>query len=80
MKAGNDDGMNPGPFDAGFVRTIAMRFWKGNSKLNDVWQEMYNQTLSNGTTLNATNLEEVKYNKRLSTYSEQLIILNLQIV
>jgi hypothetical protein len=48
------------PFSLGFVRTIAMRFWKGPHNLNDAWQEQYNITLANATTTNASNLEEVR--------------------
>ena len=47
------------PFKLGFVRTIVMRFWKGQSNLNSVWESQYNTTLANITTENATNLEEV---------------------
>ena len=47
------------PFQLGFVRTIVMRFWKGETNLNEEWETQYNETLANTTTANATNLEEV---------------------
>ena len=54
-----DWGMDP--FEKGYVRTIVMRFWKGQSKMNDVWDAEYNTTKANTTTGNATNLEEVSW-------------------
>ena len=49
------------PFKEGYVRTIAMQFKKGQSKLNDVWEAEYNVTNANITTRNASTLEEVTH-------------------
>ena len=46
-------------FKLGFVRSIVMRFWKGETNLKEVWESEYNETLANSTTVNATNLEQV---------------------
>ena len=46
-------------FNLGFVRTIVMRFWQGETNLKTEWEKQYNETLANTTTANATNLEEV---------------------
>lgn len=47
-------------FDAGFVRTIAMRFWKGTTLLNPIWIDLIdmaqNVTGNNGT--NVTSLDD----------------------
>ena len=53
------------PHYSGYVRTIVMRFWKGQSKMNDVWESEYNITIANNNsaTENATNLEEVYLDK-----------------
>ena len=48
-------------FSKGFVRSIVMRFWKGETNLKEVWESEYNETLANSTTVNATNLEQVAF-------------------
>ena len=64
-------------FDLGFVRTIAMRFWKGLHNLNDVWEEQYNITRANASTVNASNLEEVRLkNVSQCSQTEGLVKIN----
>ena len=58
-----DKGYGLDPFKLGFVRSIVMRFWKGETNLKEVWESEYNETLANSTTVNATNLEQVIISK-----------------
>ena len=55
----NEDNYGFDPFNLGFVRTIVMRFSKGDTNLKTEWEKEYNETLANTTTANATNLEQV---------------------
>ena len=59
LKAGDCENMDP--FKEGFVRTIVTFFEPGTTKMNDEWNRLYNESVSNATTMNATNLEDVRY-------------------
>ena len=59
LKAGEDDTIDP--FKEGFVRTIVMFFKPGKTKMNDEWNKLYNESVTNATTMNATDLDDVRY-------------------